>query len=298
MKYLTKEYYKDIDDLMPFDTMFNLIEDKSYSDEEIKEMYEKEKEKFISENEEYYNTAPENEEYEEALGLELEDILIGDLSEDGTEENLRRPSSWDEYYLYKETEHQRNLEEFMSRPPFDKRECEKDFEDSYQTFLDKESHDFPEFVFEQVDMRLLAMNLMPKSVHKKLEKENKKREKLIEKKEKEVKKRLKKHTDYTVYEILEDYFRSYNNLVEIKVDKNGKAYFYLNDKERFLSFENPEFLENEVATCHDRLYVYGHEVYDVEEGYEVHFVLFDDRDGEYKYITVKCSNLSFALKDE
>lgn len=298
MRYLTKAYFQYMDDLMPFDTMYNPIKDRIYSDKDIQKIYQQEKDEYISDQEDFHNTAPEYEEFEKELGLELTDIWIADLLEDGSEVNFRHPSSWGEYEVYKKMEHQRALEEFQARPPFDRSAVEEDFEDSFRFLLDPENHELPDFVFEQVDIRLLALHLMPQSVFEKLEKENRKREKWIGDKERETKKQLKENSNNAAYEMLAAYLYAANGLVEIKHDPDGTCTLYLEDKERFIMFEKAEVLENEVQSCHEDLYIYGHEVYDLEKGYEVHFILFDDLDGQYKYLTLSCSNFSFALDDD
>lgn len=123
-------------------------------------------------------------------------------------------------------------------------------------------YDLPDFVFDQIDIRLLALNLMTQPTYRKVEKENKNSEKLRDRKEKETKKLLKKNPHYTAYEILEAYFYEYNILTEIHKDKDD-YFLYLNDKERALYFKDLVFIENKIESWYDELYIYNYEVYDL-----------------------------------
>lgn len=297
MKYFTKEYYKYIDSLIEYYLPYEIIADKDYSNEEIEGLVAKNKESYINDLEEEYNTPPVYEEWEEEA-LDLEEVFIEDVELDPDEDNLRNPKSWEEYYKYKKSEYERDQKDFENRAPFDRKEAERDFEENFNMLSDREMYDLPDFVFDQVDIRFLALNLMPKFIYKKLEKENKNREKLRNKKAIETKKLLKKNSNYTACEILEAYLYEYNILTEIHKNSDGDYFFYLNDKERFLYFKDLVFIENEIEACHDELYIYNYEVYDLEDGKEYHFILFDDFDGEYKYLTIRASESGFALDEE
>lgn len=297
MKYFTKEYYKYIASLVEYDLPYEIIGDKYYTNEEIRALYEKSKEAYVKDEEKYYNTPPVYEEWEEDV-LYLEDVFIEDDSLDPDGDRLRNPKSWEEYYKYKKSEYERDLEDFENRLPFDMKEAVKNFEENFSMLSDREMYDLPNFVFDEVDIRLLALNLMPKSIYKRIEKENKNREKLMQKKEKEVKKLVKENTNYTAYEILDSYLYEYNILTEISKDSDGDYFFYLNDKERALYFKDLVYIENEIESCHDELYIYNYEVYDREDGKEYHFIIFDDLDGEYKYLTIRSSESGFVLDDD
>lgn len=297
MKYFTKDYYKYLDSLGSYDFTFDIIKDKAYSNQEIEDLVAKNRESYINDMEEDYKAPPVYEEWEEDA-LYLEDVLVGDILEDGEEDNLRHPKSWEEFYSYKKSQYEKDLADFKNRPTFDRVEAGRDFDLNFNMLLDRDMYELPDFVFDEVDIRILALNLMPKSTYKRIEKENKKIEKLRENKEKEVRKLVKKNTNYTKYEILKSHLHLYNILTEISKNEDGDYFFYLDDKERALYFKDLLFIENEIETCHEDLYIYNYEIYDLEDGEEYHFILFDDHDGQYKYLTIRTSESGLVLDDE
>lgn len=46
------------------------------------------------------------------------------------------------------------------------KEAVKNFEENFSMLSDREMYDLPNFVFDEVDIRLLALNLMSKSIYK------------------------------------------------------------------------------------------------------------------------------------
>lgn len=137
MRYHTKEYYTLMMSLGTVD-LYEPVVDKDYSDEEIEELFQQALDRYVEE---------ERAEYDEPPVIELDE---------------------DDEYELDEEDIQEMIDEYMNREPFDEKESEEDFREMYSDNLEEPDEDLPDWVRETVDPRILAMNLMPEKIYRKL----------------------------------------------------------------------------------------------------------------------------------
>lgn len=288
MRYLTKEHFTELNNMMEYDLYYDTIEDKEYSEEDIVELVGSTKEESLLQMEEYYDTAPEMVDVVKEYGLNLEDIMIADMDENGEPINARQPESWEEFERYQELEHKANLLAFETRPPFDREDASREYDEMYETALSKDFHFLPDWVFDKVDMRILALNALPKSIHEVLSKDNETRRELYEQKSDEAMNLRKKNTNRALTKLLDEYLEDNYYLVSMEINPEGDSYFYLNDENKGIQFTDLKIIENELGNIKDHIFIYASEIYDTENGYEIHFLL--DTEEGFKNLTITCTN--------
>lgn len=144
------------------------ITDKEYSDEEIAALYDNKLKAAIERDRRDYNTPPQ------FLPIDFDQCELDDFCTYDTETGtLKRPASMEEVRRGYEAEKARAYEEFENRPPFDAGNTIETFKAIYQGGLKHGGLHFPEWVAEKADIRLIALGYLPKSIFKKLEKEQK-----------------------------------------------------------------------------------------------------------------------------
>lgn len=166
MRYFTKEWYDQLQ-LIGTSEMYMPIEDREYDDEAFAELYDSMLNAYIEEEERSYNSKPEFIMGVAEDEFDPEDFLI-ELTYDNGESEVRHPESYDEFVAYQEGQFENLLKEFENRPPFDAEEARAEFENMYQENLEGDDDFLPSDIAESVDPRLLALGLMPESVHEKL----------------------------------------------------------------------------------------------------------------------------------
>lgn len=169
MRYFTKDHYEPIMTMLKIEE-FEPIEDKAYTDEEIEELYRQEEEEFVRVGDYLYNTSPIDvqEDYLEESGADLKDILIWDFDEDGFEVNKRSPKDREELRAYLARGMEEELEDFESREDFDPGALRENFKEYYNDNLEAGFDFLPSYVTDNVDPRILALDLMPQSYINKL----------------------------------------------------------------------------------------------------------------------------------
>jgi len=313
MRYYTKEWYSMMMRLGTIEAYEPII-DKEYSDEEIAQLYEDCLDKYVSEEKESYDEPPYPDDFDdEDEEMDLEDFLIGEI--DGDEAELRHPSSFEELQEYRRRELEMEWEEYNNRPPFDEKEAAEEFEEMYRDNLEEPDEDLPQWVRESVDPRLLALNLLPENVYKKLAAE----EEEIEKRFDELDAAADEAFEYyeetvpegyeSILEDLDDLDGAYvTKIISIGGDMEFMLLGWDDDGEEAtyaLIFEDPEVIEDEgldittetdedgdmISDC-DLLY---HEVYFESDRPEVH-MMFDNYEKGLKYITLSCSDIQIEQR--
>lgn len=178
MRFYTKEWYELVqhhDDTM----CMKRIPDKDYSDKEIKDFFEKKLKAEIARDEREYNRPPLCLDLFERLKPENYDPEEWLVFPEG--EEPRHPISAEEIRSQLEQDQKRAEEDFANRPPFDPSESEALFREGYESRLHNNRWRFPAWVCQQVDRRLLALDLLPDSVFQRLKDEGKQNRKAIRK---------------------------------------------------------------------------------------------------------------------
>lgn len=171
MKFYTKEWYE-LMQRQNYTSGLKRIPDKVYTDEELKAFYDKDLKEEIARDRKTHNTPPYAHGWEEKLlapdrfypGMFLfENEETGELFHPETPEIARH---------YLDQVRRRAQEQFAARPPFDPTETIECFRDCYRMQLRYGAKQFPRWVQESVDKRLLALNRIPESAYKRLKKED------------------------------------------------------------------------------------------------------------------------------
>lgn len=285
MKYFNKQWYELMQKQFMTDDIKELP-DKEYSEEEIEELYNQELKNEIERAREEYNTPPDYSILEELINDEEpfnpENWII--VSDD--DETTFVPTSKEEVIENLSKEKEKSLEEFNNRPPFNEKEVIDYFEQSYKIML-KYQNFFPNWVYEKVDIRLIALNLLPKSVLEKLrieENENyEKFNKIIEESNK----------DKNKVDVFEGIFSEFNfhddKITNFEKQENSYVMTIENYEGKIIKivFEDAEIIEYEKLDLKNCFWLYE-EVYSQNDTYEVHLMV--ESDG-LKYITLKCKEI-------
>lgn len=289
MRYHTKEYYRLLMALDSAGIYRPAIDKESYTDEDIDELYRQTADAYIEEARADHDAPPE--------------YMIEVADDEGSAE-LRELR--DRLFAL-------SVEEYENRGPFDEEEARAEFEEMYNEALEEPDGDLPEWVREAVDPRLLAMELMPEKIYRKLRAEDEANEEKFDALDDEADEALEaimkklpgNYRDFA--EILEDLEDSY--VVRYSVEKGSEdsreewLEILLTDwdeqgkeTQRLLKFRAPEVIEDEGIkvrswkdedgdTESDCELLYG-ELYQEDGAPEVH-LLFDNNG--LKYLTFRCS---------
>lgn len=294
MKYYTKKWYNLMQNLYYTDDI-KTIEDKDYSEEEIKQIcqdeYDKQLEEYINEEEALYNEPPINN-LDFLEDLDRKDIIVVNEEDD----TIIEPKSNEEAKKIIEEQYYKELEEFKNRPAFNRKEVEKEFEESYQNGLRYSKENYPKFVSDEVDERFLALHLMPKSIFNELKIYEKENQKEFEKIEEEAEKELSNQN--IPEDILNIFFEFHDGNIK-ELAQNGEDIVLTIETEegqiKIVNFKNGVFLENEIGKYTKKdineycVWLY-YELYKINDKYELH-ILIQKEEG-LKYITIKCDNVS------
>ncbi len=311
MKYYTKEWYNSTGKRF-YTSGLKTISDKTYSDEEIKQFYEEALHAEIDHDRELHNAPPSFYYDEELFTLEnfnLEDYLI--VNEETGE--ARHPQTFEELKMTLEKDRREAEERFQNRPPFDEAETIKWFKASYQGTLRHGASYYPEWICKEVDMRLLALHLIPESAYTRLKQEEDAYIEEIERYEAEA---LSVLRSQDIPEVIKHKF-SFHDADVLELKKVGSdVELYLNrdglqlegespytkvtfknvsmlDREKGLVFRKKTKNDGKVGSSCQFLY---DELYRTEEGYEVHMMLWTPKD--LRYLTVKCEDMEIEDNSE
>lgn len=299
MKYFTKEYREALQNI-GLTEGFEILEDKNI---DIEDLYKQKETEYIEKKRLIHDTPPldENDLFSD-LELILEDILLADIDENGDETNFRHPESYEEWEAYKEASYKRRLEEFENREPFDEKEARELFKMNFEIAVN-DKWQMPAWVYEKVDVRLVALNYLPKEVYKELEnfsEESEIRIRDIDQLEEEnpTNKNIPNH----ILELLELHD---SNLLKIE-EKDGEIFLDINYSPASsleglyrVQFVEGKILENEINQLvidengSSNIYFIASEAYNVGDYFEFHFLLdsYDDDEGESLYLTIKAKDL-------
>jgi len=244
MKYYTKKWYNLMQNLHYIDGI-KTIEDKEYSEEEIKQIckdeYDKQLEEYIKEEEVFYNEPPINH-LDYLDDLDYKDIMVVNEEDNTTIE----PKSNEEAKKIIEEQYYKEVEEFKNRPEFNRKKVEKEFEELYQKGLKYSKEKFPKFVSDEVDARFLTLNLMPKNMYNTLKIFESGNQKEFEKIEEEAEKELM--SQHIPEDISNLFFEFHDGNIK-KLAQNVEDIVLTIESEegqiKILNFINGIFLENE-----------------------------------------------------
>ncbi len=317
MKYYTKQWQQLFEYLGTID-MYEPIIDKEYTDQEIADLYEDMMDKYIEEERIAYDEPPTmGDLYElDPEDFDPDDYIIGDIDADGSESNLRNPASYEEFMEYQKKEYEFEMREYESRPPFDEEEAREDFEEEYRDSLEEPDEDLPEWVRKSVDPRLIAMNVLPEGVYKKLMAEEQEKQNLFDTLDEAADKAMEdaykslpeecKYISDDLDELDGDYVVSVRSegsaedgsATDLTIELYGwdlegdgvikKAVFEKAQiiEDEGLSIETEKDEDGDIESNCDLI---SHELYYEDGCFEVH-LMFENNE-ELKYLTLKCTGI-------
>ena len=175
MRYYTKEWY-DLTLKAGVSDYFRRIPDQErFTDEDLERIYQWSLAQEIAEEEAFYNEPPEllaEDEIPDGADFDPEDYLVADLDENGEETDFRHPASREEFLAYLASEQAREMAEFQARPPFDPAETIELFRESYEDGIAEPDPFLPDWLYDKVDRRLIAMRVLPAQTYDKLHAED------------------------------------------------------------------------------------------------------------------------------
>lgn len=291
MKFFNKEWYELMQNTDYSTENIRELPNKKYSDKEIKQIYNEQLEKEINIAYEEFNTPPDFSEL-------LEEIMDEDYCfnrEDwvvfGEGLKVRKAESKEEVVKSLLKEEKQALEEFENRGTFNKKEVIKDFKKMYKMEL-KYKYEFPKWLYDEVDNRLIALKALPKDVLNRLREEEKVNKEKFNKIKEEAD-RVSKQQNLS-YDIINNFnFHDYPILSFNKVE-NGYEMVLENYESKIIKvlFENAEILELEKLNFKDCYFLYD-EIYSFDGGYEVHMMI---ESKGLKYVILKCGEIKFLVK--
>lgn len=307
MKYYTKEWYE-LMQRQHYTSGLKKIPDKTYSDQEIQAFYDADLAEEVDNDRKIHNTPPDYAWAERLLdpanfhphNFLFENEETGELFQPETPEIARQ---------YIERELKERTEAFAKRPPFDPTETIKCFKDCYKNMVRYGDLGYPQWVRDSVDKRLLALHRVPKSVYKRLKKEEAENQRAFNKIMSEAALVLKKQD---IPEEIKAQFRFHDaDLLALK-KVGSDAELYLRKDGGWpegttpyikIIFKNVSKLDREKgfalrpkADEHGELssscqYLYN-ELYRTSDGYEVHILLWTRK--ALRYLTICCEDICFV----
>lgn len=299
MKYFTKEYRNALQNVGLVEG-YEILEHENI---DIDFLYKQKEDEFVEHERAIYDSPPihENDLFSD-IELVLEDILLSDFDEEVNEVNFRHPESFEEWEKYKEANHKRRLEEYENREPFDEKEARELFKINFDIAV-KDKWQMPEWVYEKVDARLIALYYLPKDIYKELENLSKDSERIIEEIDQlEEKEPYNKLIPEEIIELLE-----LHDANLLKIEEQDRSIFLniiygpassLEGHQR-IEFINAEILANEIGHVvidengFSNVYFIAREAYNYGDCFGFHFLLdsYVEDEGESMYLTIRAKDL-------
>jgi hypothetical protein len=306
MRFYTKEWYALMQDT---GSDFKKIPDGNYTDAEIDALYQKQLKKEIASDRRSYNSEP--------FFLPLDDLITEEnfdpedwlLVADEKTGAVCHPKSAREVRENLEAQRRQAQEEFENRPPFDPAEAIQFFETAYQSKLNYYKDTLPTWMTEQVDRRILALDLLPESAYRRYREESREKEKEWNKINRTAEKTL---SGQNIPDHAAEAMQLHDaSLLSLK--KSNKNYVMLVRRDglwpdgttpyRKVVFHHAAVLEKEAGLRvrksetdedgffrSDISFLY-HEIYRTDIGYEAHMMLWVPQG--LAYLTIACTDITF-----
>lgn len=310
MRFYTKDWYV-LMQHQDYTTCAKPIPDKAYSEKEIKALFRERLEAEIQRDRLDYDTPPCFPDMTDQLRPEHwkpEDWMIFPAGED---QPPRHPASPEEVAAQWERDRRAAEEAFASRPPFDPAETERWFRALYRANLRNAHMHYPAWVREQVDRRLLALDLLPESVFQKLQREEEENRRAFQAIEQAAEKELGRQP---IPAPIAEAFRFHDSAL-LSLHKRGRDYemrlrkdggWYGDDVTPYIKvlFRGADLLERERgliprtmqdadgALSSNCTFLY-HELYASPDGYEVHMLFATAGRRGLAYCTLRCDDIVF-----
>lgn len=298
MKFYTKEWYE-LMQRLDYCLGMKPVEDKDYSDEDIRRLYERALKKYVGDAEREYNEPPQFIELDPDA-LELDEFVFFD----GQNGKLEKPKSIYEIKQHYEEERRREFELFESRPPFARDECIADFREMYEARQKHEFERYPEWVRGSVDPRLAALGYLPRSVFDKLKAESKSNKREFDRINRAARKALEAEKAKLSERVTAEFGFHDAELMELSQSGSDLTMLLRRDCACFegetpytrVTFRNAAIVQADEKAFsqkdggYDCAWLYD-ELYAADCGIEAHMLFYDYKDGGLAYLTVRCSDI-------
>jgi hypothetical protein len=307
MRFFTKEWYNLMQGIEIND--FKKIPDGNYTDAQIDALYQKALKKEIASERRCYNSEPFFLPFDELLteeNFDPEDWIRVIDEEKGI---VKHSESAKEVREELEAQYRQEMDAFENRPPFDPAETIQFFETAYQTKLHYYKDALPAWMTEQVDRRLLALDLLPESAYRRYREESREKKKEWNQINRTAKRTLSKQN---IPENVEEALQLHDAAL-LSLKKSGKNYIMLVAKDGFwpddatpyrrVIFHKATVIEKEAGLRVQKLesddegfyrsnttFLYK-EIYRTDTGYEVHMMFWMPKG--LAYLTIACEDISF-----
>lgn len=289
MKYFTKEWYELMQNIH-YTEGFEALKDKDFTDEDIKDLYDKKLKEWIEEEKEAYDDKPDYSDFYEIL--ESKEFNPTDwLFVDEKKKQVIEPSSKQEVIEHLKLEEKQAMKEYIKRKPFDENKSEKEFNEFYKSMLVANDM-LPKWVYEKVDKRLIALGYLPQKVFNKLKEQEIANKEKYDNIEKEAMNNL---YSQNISEEIYANFNFHDEVIKSFKSKDGNYIMKVTHSDFIESytvtviFKDANIIEMEDLKFGKSIYLYD-EIYKLDDGYEVHIMY--EYDG-LKYLTIKCSEIEF-----
>ncbi|MCI8309407.1 MAG: hypothetical protein HFJ45_04275 [Clostridia bacterium] len=300
MKFFDKKYFELAQGIVLINDI-QVIPDKKYTAKDIEKLYNERLKIEMEEEKEKYNALPDFSEQEELTNAENIDFNEFIYVDEQTGK-MHIPKTKKEVLNYIEREKKEALKRFEERPPFNEEEFVEEFKENYEFMLENDGcHDFPDWVFKEVDKRILALNYLPKSIFEKIKLDQENRQKELDKIRKSAQKELDSQHIPSKIKDKFDYF--YDSRVRaFKENKNDYQMRLVTEFEELVivTFKNAKIIENEKMDFRKSYVCYlGEELYLNNKTYEVHmiFSVYKENGQELKYITLTCEDIKINKEE-
>lgn len=295
MKFFTKRWFN-IMQIIDCSIGMKSIADKKYTDKDISALYDKKLKAEISRDRREYNEPPHG------IDIDFDNAELDDFAFFDVETNtLTRPASIEEVKREYEEEQARLDEEFANRPPFDPQETIERFENIYKARLRNGYLYFPdwvkdELVKDKVDVRLIALDYLPKSTFDRIKTEQRKNKVECDKIEREAKKVLGNESKKIPERILSEFgfhdgmvlsLEQIRSELVMTIQKDGVSFDEQTPYAKVI-FTNGKIIERDENLMFENCIWLYDELYKTMNGYEVHMLFMEN---ELRYLTISCDDI-------
>ena len=307
MRYYTKDWYC-LMQHQHFTSGLKKIPDREYTDDEIQAFYDQDLKAEIARDRRIHNTPPAAYDWMEELLTPDQFSPEAFLFENEETGELFHPDTPEIARQYFAQEQRRQKERFDARPTFDPAETITCFRDAYRAQLKYGFQNYPDWVQEVVDKRLLALNRIPSSAYKRLKKEETANRRAFEQinqaaaaalEQQNIPEEIRSQFCFHDADVLA--VKKVRSNVELYLRKDGgwpgdtTPYIRINfrnvryfDRETGFALRPKQNEYGELGTSCKYLY---DELYRMENGYEIHMMFWTPK--ALRYLTIGCEEILF-----
>lgn len=283
MRYLTKEWYE-LSQMTDFHLDVRVHKGAGVFNEGLyQRLYKRKEKEFVDMQQEIYDTDPRFMLEEDETAMVPLDMFINEeiISEEDQLVYSMSPEEKDHI--------QKLIEEYDSRPPFDKYDYKKTFANIHETRIKETMDKLPHELYQQIaDVRVFSLGYCSKAVKNQLKALSSDNEKMMNNILNEYD---KVQQEENIPQIIEERFSFHDcEVTDLKVEKKDLV-IHLNTEGGFTNFNKVTFREAEIikqeGQIKESIWLYE-ELYRLDNGYEVHALLAGEEMAE---LIIQCTDI-------